>query len=165
MSDPNTAPLETDPRFPSGPWTGFFLQPQLPGRHFMELRLTFRQGELAGEGRDRVGLFGIRGRYSVADGKCHWTKRYQGKHDVFYQGFNEAKGIWGTWEIPAAQNAGLHWHGGFHIWPEGMPDPTQHQLVEAVDLPVHVEELEEALEPVLGFTPPLAARRRALTWI
>ena len=44
--------LETDPRFPSGPWTGFFLQPLVPGRHLMELRLTFRRGEVKGEGRD-----------------------------------------------------------------------------------------------------------------
>ena len=40
-------------------------------------------------------------RYDVADGRCHWTKRYLGKHDVFYKGFNEGKGIWGVWEIPA----------------------------------------------------------------
>ena len=92
--------FETDPRFPSGPWTGFFLQPLMPGRHWMELRLTFRGGVLTGEGRDWVGHFIIRGRYTVADGRCHWTKRYIGQHDVFYNGFNEGKGIWGTWDIP-----------------------------------------------------------------
>ena len=39
---PKTPPLdvETDPRFPSGPWIGFFLQKLVPGRHQMELRLT-----------------------------------------------------------------------------------------------------------------------------
>ena len=42
MSAKEPAVLETDPRFPSGPWTGFFLQKLLPGRHVMELRLTFR---------------------------------------------------------------------------------------------------------------------------
>ena len=147
MSDSSSAALETDPRFPTGPWTGFFLQPLVPGRHLMDLRLTFRQSELTGEGRDWVGLFTIRGRYSITDGKCYWTKRYQGKHDVFYKGFNEGKGIWGTWEIPPNQNAGQRWHGGFHIWPEGMPDPTQRHLVEAADLPVQVEEEEKILEP------------------
>ena len=91
--------LETDPRFPSGPWTGFFLQKSLPGRHLMEFRLTFRNGAMTGEGRDWVGPFLVKGRYDLADGKCHWTKRYLGKHDVFYQGFNEGKGIWGVWEI------------------------------------------------------------------
>jgi hypothetical protein len=114
----------------------------------MELRLTFRQGQINGEGRDWVGLFTIRGGYDVTDGKCHWTKRYLGRHDVFYKGFNEGKGIWGTWDIPAHQNAGMHWHGGFHIWPEGMGDPTRLHLVEEADLPIHVEELQETLEPV-----------------
>src|SRR5260370_1037486 len=101
MPDPNPIDLETDPRFPSGRWTGFFLQTQAPnpGKHQMELLLTFRQGTLTGEGRDWVGKFVIKGRYTTADGKCHWTKRYLGKHDVFYQGYNQCKGIWGTWEI------------------------------------------------------------------
>jgi hypothetical protein len=40
--------LEQDSRFPSGPWKGFFLQPVLAGRHWMELNLTFRQGVLQG---------------------------------------------------------------------------------------------------------------------
>ncbi|MBM4068105.1 MAG: hypothetical protein FJ271_04075 [Planctomycetes bacterium] len=138
--------LETDPRFPSGPWTGFFLQPALPGRHLMELHLTFRHGQITGQGRDWVGKFLIRGRYELADGKCHWTKRYLGKHDVFYKGFNEGKGIWGVWEISAEQNLGFTSRGGFHIWPEGMPDPTQPTLSEEADLPLHVDEAEPAEE-------------------
>ncbi len=147
MSTPEQSDLETDPRFPSGPWTGFFLQPAVPGRHLMELRLTFRQGQLSGEGRDFVGSFVVHGRYNVQDGRCHWAKRYLAKHDVFYQGFNEGKGIWGVWEIPPSKEMG-HQRGGFHIWPEGMPDPTQPQLVEEADLPVAVEELVETQEPV-----------------
>ena len=102
---------ETDSRFPSGPWCGFFLMSHLPGRHQMELHLTFRQGMMTGEGRDRIGHFLIRGRYQVEDGQCWWTKRYIGKHDVSYHGYNEGKGIWGLWEIPPT------WKGGFHIWP------------------------------------------------
>lgn len=133
--------LETDPRFPSGPWTGFFLQRELPGRHLMELRLTFRQGSLTGEGRDRVGNFVVKGRYTIEDGKCHWTKRYLGRHDVFYQGFGEGKGIWGTWEIPPARNAGVRYHGGFHIWPEGLADPTGSHLTAEADLPAPEKEL------------------------
>ena len=139
--------LETDPRFPSGPWTGFFLQPLLPGRHLMELRLTFRHGSMTGDGRDWVGKFVVRGRYDVADGKCYWTKRYVGKHDVFYKGFNEGKGIWGMWEIPAG-TAYPAQRGGFHIWPEGMPDPTQQHLTAEADLPAPVEESVEAGELV-----------------
>jgi hypothetical protein len=131
---------ETDPRFPSGPWVGFFTQPILPGKHLMELRLHFSAGVLTGDGRDWVGPFILRGRYDLADGKCYWTKRYLAKHDVYYQGYNEGKGIWGKWEIPADQNGGQHWSGGFHIWPEGMGDPTQQALTEEADLPIAIEE-------------------------
>jgi hypothetical protein len=142
------ADLETDPRFPSGPWTGYFLQPMIPGRHQMELRLTFRGGTLTGEGRDWVGPFIVRGRYSTADGRCYWTKRYLSKHDVFYQGFNEGKGIWGVWEIPPEHDQ-THQRGGFHIWPEGMPDPSNSHLTEEADLPVEVTQDLEVSDPLL----------------
>ena len=132
--------LETDPRFPSGPWTGYFLQKEVPGKHLMDLRLTFAQGSMTGDGRDRVGKFVIRGRYDLADGKCYWTKRYLGKHDVFYRGYNEGKGIWGQWEFPSGIFPGLTNRGGFHIWPEGMGDPTQQHLYEEADLPAPAEE-------------------------
>lgn len=141
MERVDPASLETDPRFPSGPWTGYFLQPLIPGRHLMELKLTFQAGEMTGEGRDWVGRFLIRGRYDVDTGKCYWTKKYVGKHDVFYHGFNEGKGIWGLWEI------GKESKGGFHIWPEGMPDPSQPHLTEAADLPVTAEPPVETREP------------------
>ena len=149
MNTPTPPPTdhETDPRFPSGPWIGFFLQKLVPGKHQMELRLTFRQGQIGGEGRDWVGFFFLRGQYSVADGRCHWTKRYLGKHDVFYQGFNEGKGIWGTWEIPGDGKTSTAQKGGFHIWPEGMRDPTNPELTEEADLPITVEELVEEEAP------------------
>lgn len=139
-ADKDSIDLETDPRFPSGPWVGFFLQRQIPGKHLMELRLTFRQGTMTGSGRDWVGEFLIRGRYDLADGRCHWNKRYVGRHDVFYQGYNEGRGIWGQWEISADQNDGRRLHGGFHIWPEGMDDPTNQHLTEEADLPTPAEE-------------------------
>lgn len=132
--------LETDPRFPSGPWTGFFLQKAVPGKHTMDLRLTFANGALTGEGRDRVGAFLVKGRYDLTDGKCYFTKRYLEKHDVFYSGFNEGKGIWGTWEI-ALPGHGVLDRGGFHIWPEGMGDPSDDHLVEEADVPVAEPEL------------------------
>jgi hypothetical protein len=138
VSAPQNLVVETDPRFPSGAWTGYFLQPLVPGRHLMELRLTFRQGTLTGEGRDQVGQFVVRGRYALVDGRCHWTKRYLGKHDVFYNGFNEGKGIWGTWDIPADADS-FSQRGGFHIWPEGMHDPTQPELTEEADVPFERE--------------------------
>ena len=103
---PVQPPTETDPRFPSGPWLGFFLMAHMPGRHMMELQLSFHEGVMTGEGRDMIGLFLIRGKYKLDDGKCRWTKRYVGKHDVAYQGYNEGKGIWGLWEIPRPRAAG-----------------------------------------------------------
>lgn len=136
----NQANLEADPRFPSGPWTGYFLQKELPGKHLMELSLNFQQGTMTGEGRDRVGDFLIRGQYTLEDGKCWWTKRYVGKHDVFYQGYNEGKGIWGKWEIPLLQ-FGIHFQGGFHIWPVGMGDPSGDHLYEEADVPAPAEEM------------------------
>ena len=148
MSPDQHSPLETDPRFPSGPWTGFFLQPSVPGRHWMDLHLSFMQGAMTGEGRDWVGKFIVRGKYKIEDGKCHWHKRYVGKHDVFYQGFNEGKGIWGTWEI-AGEPGSAALHGGFHIWPEGMPDPSRPQLSEHADLPQAVEQDVKSTEPQL----------------
>jgi hypothetical protein len=45
--------------------------------------------------------------------ECHWTKTYVAKHDVFYRGFREGKGIYGKWEIKTKS------HGGFNIWPVG----------------------------------------------
>ncbi|MGA4645087.1 hypothetical protein [Limisphaera sp. 4302-co] len=100
----------SDPLFPSGPWTGFYNY--RPGdRHRMDLELTFRDGRIEGTGVDDVGRFVIRGRYDRDALECWWTKTYVGGHDVFYRGFREGRGIWGTWEITALDR------GGFHIWP------------------------------------------------
>ncbi len=119
--------------FPSGPWTGFFLDRRLPGRHQMELRLTFADGRLSGEGRDRVGEFAVSGTYATDSGRCAFTKQYLKRHAVHYAGFNEGKGIWGVWKLDDST-------GGFHIWPEGMADPTVQHLSEEADEPVEVEE-------------------------
>ncbi len=113
----------------------------------MELQLTFSKGVLTGSGRDWVGGFVLRGRYELLDGKCHWTKRYLDKHDVYYQGFNEGKGIWGTWEIPPIGDLAYQ-RGGFHIWPEGMSDPSQSHLTEEAELPTPMLEPIETNEPV-----------------
>jgi hypothetical protein len=104
----------------------------------MELHLSFHQGVMTGEGRDMIGSFLIRGKYNLDDGKCHWSKKYIGKHDVYYQGYNEGKGIWGVWEIPPT------FRGGFHIWPTAMGDPTSPKLAEAIDEPIEFESGLEA---------------------
>ncbi len=140
MIPPRTESPEPDPRFPSGPWTGFFLQPAAPGRHWMELDLAFREGVITGEGRDKIGTFRIRGRYTAADGKCRWTKAYIGQHRLSYQGYNEGKGIWGIWEYHSA------WKGGFLIWPVGMGDPTERRLAEEIDEPGPAVPILEPIE-------------------
>ncbi len=105
----------------------------------MDLVLTFANGQMSGDGRDDVGAFLIRGRYDAASGECYWTKSYIRAHDVFYRGFREGKGIWGTWEIK------LWCRGGFHIWPrtsaEGETEAEQAAVEEPVDA-VAVESLE-----------------------
>jgi hypothetical protein len=129
---------ETDPRFPSGRWVGFWIQKQVrPGRHPTELFLTFTDGVLQGEGRDWVGKYTVRGRYNLSDGRCHWTKHYLDRHDVFYEGFNEGQGIWGTWVIHTSQLT-VEVRGGFHIWPENMPDPTERHLTEQAEVPAEL---------------------------
>jgi hypothetical protein len=101
----------SDSLFPSGPWTGFYTQGPARARHRMWLSLSFVEGRLTGHGDDDIGRFCLTGRYDAASLECHWTKTYLGAHDVFYRGFREGKGIWGTWEIRAFDR------GGFHIWP------------------------------------------------
>jgi len=139
---PPDAGLETDNRFPSGEWTGFFLQKIVPGKSWMELRLTFKKGLMAGDGRDWVGKFVFKGRYDVETGKCWWTKSYLGKHSIAYQGFNEGKGIWGVWEWEKFDR------GGFHIWPIAMGDPTVIKLAVEAELPAESEATSEVLEEV-----------------
>src|ERR1051325_2490365 len=97
----------------------------------MDLHLTFANGSMSGEGNDGVGRFFIKGRYDAASKECSWTKTYVGSHDVFYRGFREGKGIWGTWEIS------LWGHGGFHIWPrqagEGAEKSERNEKTEPVE--------------------------------
>jgi hypothetical protein len=120
----------SDSLFPSGPWTGFYNY--RPGhRHRMDLQLTFANGNMTGDGVDDVGRFLINGHYDSTSCECYWTKTYLGAHDVFYRGFREGKGIWGTWEIRIQD------HGGFHIWPrqagEGEAEAESAASAEPVD--------------------------------
>lgn len=96
--------------FPTGEWKGFYNY--VPGgvRHWMRLYLEFKSGKVSGSGVDDIGQFTIQGIYSVEKCECEWIKKYLGKHDVFYKGYREGKGIWGVWRIKTQS-------GGFHIWP------------------------------------------------
>ncbi len=135
-SGDHNPPVQSDERLPSGPWEGFFLQRELPGRHQMELFLAFSDGTIRGEGRDFVGEFLIFGRYDPA-GECYWQKRYLGRHEVWYKGFAHEKGITGNWEI------GLVQRGAFQIWPWGQGPTDEEEATQAVPL-----FAEEDLVPV-----------------
>jgi hypothetical protein len=139
MPIPELANLERDPRFPSGAWTGYFLQYWLPGRHTTNVELTCGDGELSGNGRDFVGPYTIDGQYDLATGKCEWTKQYLGRHKVAYRGMNSGQGIWGVWEIRLF--AGLYVDkGGFHIWPKGTDVSQESEKTEQAVLAAMEEE-------------------------
>jgi hypothetical protein len=112
---------ETDSRFVSGRWRGFYIQSGTRGKQ--ELILRFAGGVVSGEGRDPAGGFVVKGSYDTERGRA-WINKVYPTHVVEYDGHAEPSaersvngGIWGTWQIryigaPADR-------GGFHIWPEG----------------------------------------------
>jgi len=57
---------------------------------------------------------------------------------VYYRGFREGKGIWGTWEI------GIFAHGGFHIWPKGEHD--EEAMTAAAEASAPAESIGEDSE-------------------
>ena len=114
--------------YPSGPWTGYYQQ---SGRRFrQDLDLQFKDGVLTGTGSDPIGQFTVRGSYGQNGGEVTWTKRYFGRRRVFYRGFREGKGIWGTWEIPPFDRS------GFHIWPRGAGEPVGEMPVNENEIPI-----------------------------
>jgi hypothetical protein len=165
MHEQELANLERDPRFPSGAWTGYFLQYWLPGRHTTDVDLTCCDGELKGTGRDWVGPYTIDGRYDLVTGRCEWTKRYFRKHKVAYRGVNGGHGIWGVWEI--RQLAGLYVdRGGFHIWPEGTDVSQEADQTEQAVLAAMREEFGSRLSRAVRFLLILgiAAAFAVLLW-
>lgn len=122
----------SDCEFPSGPWTGFFTYSRVPGKWRTDVHFTFEAGRVTGEGNDSVGPFILAGRYDAAAKECFWTKTYVAAHNVFYKGFREGKGIWGTWEIQPAL------HGGFHLWPRGAGGSENEAIGEEVELPAEL---------------------------
>lgn len=103
------AATETD--FPSGAWTGFFQQ---TGRRMtQDMELTFDGGVIRGGGWDSIGDFVIKGCYDLATREVRWTKKYadRAQPNVYFRGFREGVGIWGTYQVQGARRA------GFHVWP------------------------------------------------
>lgn len=126
---------ETDERFPSGEWVGFWLQRGFTGRQWMRgVHLRFSGGRVMGHGSDCVGDFDFAGRYELETGKCEMVKQYVDAHPVVYRGQNEGDGnwIWGVWNMVVEQ-------GGFHLWPKGEDDPTVERLRAEKELPAGVE--------------------------
>jgi len=121
--------FETDPRFPSGPWIGFWIQRGW-GKQKMSLSLAFINGRVVGCGRDVVGRFDFNGIYDLKTGRVRMVKLYQGAHRVDYDGTNQGDGmwLWGVWNIRTI-------HGGFHLWPEDEDDPTQKRTAEEIEMP------------------------------
>ena len=105
--------------YPNGPWVGFYVYSfEKQNRHRMDIALTFSAGNISGSGSDDLGKFGIVGKFDAKNGECHWHKSYVGlpkSEMVFYKGFREGNGIWGTWEITFTT-------GGFRIWPKSLGD-------------------------------------------
>lgn len=118
--------LETDPRFPTGEWSGFFLQPPTSQPHWMLFYLEFSGGVMRGEGNDFVGPFHLHGTYDVATSHCRWSKKYIGKHMVEYEGLCSERGIIGQWTIANV------WSDRFHIWPKGLGNLEEMYLEAAV---------------------------------
>lgn len=129
-------PEETDDRFPSGPWTGFWIQGPIKGKQ--DLILTFSGGSVRGEGYDMSGDFLVRGTYDVEAGRAALRKIYPGSHTVEYDATADGNGLWGPWQIniPATRDhPGFHDRGGFHIWP--VTSGEGEGLREHAEAPIH----------------------------
>ena len=72
----------------------------------------------------------LAGRFDGTNGECYWTQDLHRRHEVYYRGFREGKGIWGLWELPNES-------GGFRIWPLGQG--VGEQNYESAEEPAPVE--------------------------
>jgi len=124
---------ETDGRFRSGRWTGYWEQDGRRAR--MRLELTFAGGRIVGDGRDVVGDFVISGAYDRQTGVCTMQKTYLGQHDVDYDGTAAADGIRGIWRIFLAGGL-IDDAGTFHIWPVSDDESVSESVEEQVAAPV-----------------------------
>jgi hypothetical protein len=125
---------ESDGRFPSGRWVGYWVQESRRGR--MQLDLTFGNGRLFGDGRDWVGDFVLSGGYDPSTGKVSMHKAYLGCHGVDYDGRAGATGIRGTWQIVDPQTGAIDSTGPFHIWPAGSGGGVERSLQAEAPAPV-----------------------------
>jgi hypothetical protein len=143
----STAPTsnELDDRFPSGEWTGFFIQPDSRRRYPMDTVLHFADGSVRGEGDDAVGRFTIRGIYELDTSRCRWTKQYVGQHAVEYVGKARQGGIVGEWTVPGQP---AYWTGPFFLWPRARGDLGANFEKAFLDYTLTVPSAEPAPEEV-----------------
>lgn len=130
--DDRSPSLETDERFASGMWRGFYIQWGVRGKQ--ELGLTFFVGQIVGDGADPAGDFRVRGGYDVESGKV-WLHKVYPSHTVEYDGHaepGENKGIWGAWQIRYGFTRD---HGGFHIWPDASAEGQSRSIKREQPLP------------------------------
>ena len=108
---------ETHPLFPSGDWEDFYTYSWSQQRHMMDFTLHFQNNTVSGGGSDDVGGFHWLGTYDSVGLRCAMTKYYV-RHTVFYDGYVDENGIWGTWTIEGFGK------GGFHLWPKPGAEET-----------------------------------------
>ena len=78
---PDVPTCETDDRFPSGTWVGYFIQ--WNSRSRTELDLFFKDGLISGAGAAWVGEFIVKGRYQIDDGNhISHLSRANGRYDL-----------------------------------------------------------------------------------
>lgn len=139
-----SAGLETDERFPSGPWIGYYQQWNTQARQ--RLVLSFKPdgtapvedgpahaGKITGGGRDPGGQFFVIGTYHTGSGKVELRKVYP-EHQVEYSGIHNGDGIEGNWVIRYAMIPDDR--GIFHIWPDasGMGEGMRREAEEPLEV-------------------------------
>jgi hypothetical protein len=127
--EPKTeAAAETDPRFPSGRWKGYYIQWGMRG--WQDLTLQFADGKIEGTATDKGGEAEIFGTYDLTSGIVSLVKIYY-YHKVEYRGETRDKGIRGGFMIryPLAIDA-----GEFYIWPAGEGGVNDNELAAAQTL-------------------------------
>jgi hypothetical protein len=121
--NPMSSTPEPHPYFPSGEWEGFYTYPNKNAKDQMATILEFSGGKVSGSGSDIIGSFAWEGIYDIKAETCSMTKFYMGQHVVYYDGYADENGIWGSWTISEK------WKGKFHIWPKGRGPFEEHVAV------------------------------------
>lgn len=136
--------FETDPRFPSGAWRGYWLQHGMKG--WMKLMLEFRTGCVSGDGVDVVGQFTVRGSYCLKTGQVTIRKHYAGRYMVAYDGAAASDvHLRGQWNIRACLE-----RGPWHIWPLPAGQSDSKFVETAADQRVHITSWADGEKRVRG---------------